>query len=149
MAISYTTCTSFKVELLNGNHAFSTTVARADTAADVFKIALFTSDASLGASTTTYSAANEVSGAGYTAGGETLSVTTAPTSDGTTALLDFADVTWSSATFSTRAALIYNSTQGNKAVAVLDFGEDKAPSSANFTVQFPAGTAASAIVRIG
>lgn len=149
MSITYTTCTSFKVELLTGTHAFSAAPVRADTTADVFKIALYTGDASLGASTTAYTTDNEASGTGYTAGGETLTVSTAPTPEGTTALLDFSDVTWAAASFSTRAALIYNSTQGNKAVAVLDFGENKVPSSANFKVQFPNGTAASAIVRIG
>ena len=133
MSITYTTCTSFKVELLTGTHAFSAAPARADTSSDIFKIALYTGDASLDATTTAYTTTEEVTGTGYTAGGETLTVATAPTSDGTT----------------TRAALIYNSTQGNKAVAVLDFGENKVPSSANFTVQFPNGTAASAIVRIG
>jgi hypothetical protein len=107
MAISQAMCTSFKVELLNGIHAFGTTVVRGATTADTFKIALFTSSATLGATTTAYSVTNEVSGTGYTAGGNTLT-NVAPTSSGTTAFTDFNDTTWSTATITANGALIYN-----------------------------------------
>lgn len=147
MAITQAFCTSAKVELLNGIHAFSTTVTRATTAADTFKIALFTSSATLGASTTTYTTTNEVSGTGYTAGGQTLSVT-GPTSSGTTAYLDFADVTWTTATITANGALIYNDTQGDKAFAVLAFGGDKTSTAGDFVIQFPAYDATNAIIRI-
>lgn len=148
MAISQAMCTSFKVELLNGIHAFGTTVIRAATTADTFKIALYTSSASLGASTTSYSTSNEVVGTGYTAGGNTLSVSTAPTSSGTTAFLDFSDTTWSTATITANGALIYNSTQGDKAVAVLAFGADKTSTAGDFTIVFPTADASNAIIRI-
>lgn len=135
-------CTSFKVELLKGVHDFTNGTG------DTFKMALYTSSATLDASTTAYSATNEVSGTGYTAGGETLTTVT-PTSDGTTAVVDFADVTWSSSTITARGALIYNSSAvGNPAVAVLDFGVDKTSSASNFVVSMPSATAADAIVRI-
>lgn len=148
MAITQAMCTSFKVEILDGIHAFGTTVVRAATTADTFKIALFTSAASLGPNTAAYSTSNEVSGTGYTAGGASLTVSTAPTSSGTTALLDFDDVTWSTATITARGALIYNSTQSNKAVAVLDFGSDKTSTAGNFTIVFPTADASNAIIRI-
>ena len=147
MAISQAMCTSFKVELLNGIHAFGTTVARGDTTADTFKIALFTSSATLGATTTAYSVTNEVSGTGYTAGGNTLTVV-APTSSGTTAFTDFNDTTWSTATITANGALIYNDTQGDKAVAVLAFGADKSSTAGDFTIQFPAADASNAIIRL-
>jgi len=148
MAISQAMCTSFKVELLNGIHAFGTTVIRAATTADTFKIALYTSSASLGAATTAYSTSNEVVGTGYTAGGNTLTVSTAPTSSGTTAFLDFSDTTWSTATITANGALIYNSTQSDKAVAVLAFGADKTSTAGDFTIVFPAADASNAIIRI-
>lgn len=148
MAISQAMCTSFKVELLNGIHAFGTTVVRAATTADTFKIALYTSSASLGDATTAYSTSNEVVGTGYSAGGNTLTVSTAPTSNGTTAFLDFSDTTWSAATITANGALIYNSTQGNKAVAVLAFGGDKTSTAGDFTIVFPAADASNAIIRI-
>jgi hypothetical protein len=148
MAISQAMCTSFKVELLNGIHAFGTTVVRAATTADTFKIALYTSSASLGDATTAYSTSNEVVGTGYSAGGNTLTVSTAPTSNGTTAFLDFSDTTWSTATITANGALIYNSTQGNKAVAVLAFGGDKTSTAGDFTIVFPAADASNAIIRI-
>jgi len=147
MAISQAMCTSFKTELLNGIHAFGTTVVRGATTADTFKIALFTSSATLGATTTAYSTTNEVSGTGYTAGGNTLT-NVAPTSSGTTAYTDFADTTWSSATITANGALIYNSTQSNKAVAVLAFGGDKTSTAGDFTIIFPTADATSAIIRI-
>ena len=149
MAITQAMCTSFKVELMTGHHAFGTTVTRGTTTADTFKIALYTSSATLGATTTTYSGTNEVAhGNGYTTGGNTLTVAQTPTSTSTTAWLDFADTTWSAATITARGALIYNNTQGNRAVAVLDFGSDKSSTSGNFTIQFPTPDSSNAIIRI-
>ena len=149
MAISQAMCTSFKVEILDGIHAFGTTVVRAATTADTFKIALYTSSATLGASTTAYSTSNEVPSTGnYSAGGNTLTVSQVPTSTGTTAFLDFADTTWSNATITANGALIYNSTQADKAVAVLAFGGDKTSTSGDFTVIFPTADASNAIIRI-
>ena len=148
MAITQAMCTSFKVELLNGIHAFSTTVARGDTSADTFYMALYTSSATLGAATTAYTASDETSGTGYVAGGQALSVSDAPQSSGTTAFLSFTDETWSTATITARGALIYNSTQSNKAVAVLDFGGDKTSTAGDFTVVFPTADASNAIIRI-
>jgi hypothetical protein len=148
MPITQAMATSFKVDILNGIHAFGTTVTRGSTAADTFKIALYTSSANLDATTTTYSTTNEVaSGGGYTTGGNTLT-TVAPTSSGTTAFLDFNDTTWSTSTITANGALIYNSTQSNKAVAVLAFGGDKSSSGGNFTIQFPTADATNAIIRI-
>ncbi len=147
MAISQAMCTSFKVQLLNGIHAFSTTVVRGATTADTFKVALYTSSASLGATTTAYGTSNEVTGTNYTAGGNTLTVV-APTSSSTTAFLDFSDTTWSSATITANGALIYNDTQGDKAVAVLAFGADKSSTAGDFTIQFPTADASNAIIRI-
>jgi hypothetical protein len=138
MAITQAMCSSFKQQILLGEHDLDT---------DVLKIALYTSSATLDASTTAYSATNEVSGTGYSAGGETLT-SPAVTLDGTTAVVDFANVTWSSATITARGALIYNSTNANKAIAVLDFGADKTSTAGDFTVQFPAATASTAIIRI-
>ena len=147
MAISQAMCTSFKVELLNGIHAFGTTVARGGTTADTFKLALYTSSASLGAGTTAYTTSNEVSGTGYTAAGAALTAV-APTSSGTTAFLDFNDLTFSTATITARGALIYNDTQSDKAVAVLDFGGDKTSTAGDFTVVFPTADSSNAIIRI-
>jgi hypothetical protein len=147
MAISQAMCTSFKVELLNGIHAFGTTVVRGATTADTFYLALYTSSATLDATTTAYTVTNEVSGTGYSAGGQALT-TVAPTSSGTTAFLDFDDETWTTATITARGALIYNSTQSNKAVAVLDFGGDKTSTAGDFTVVFPTADASNAIIRI-
>lgn len=138
MAISQAMCSSFKEELLQGIHDFST---------DTFMIALYTSSATLGASTTAYTTSNEVVGTGYTAGGNTLSGTTVSLS-GTTAFVDFSDSIWSTATITARGALIYNSSKSDKAVAVLDFGADKTSTAGNFTVQFPTNDASSAIIRI-
>jgi hypothetical protein len=150
MAISQAMVTSFKVEILDGIHNFGVGVVRASTAADVFKLALYTSSATLGASTTAYSATDEVSSSGtnYTAGGLTLTISQVPTSTGTTAWLDFDDLTFPSATLTARGALIYNATQSNKAVAVLDFGSDKTSTAGNFTIQFPTPNSTSAILRI-
>ena len=141
-------CTSFKLELLTATHAFTTTVVRALTTADTFKVALYTSSATLDASTTAYAATNEVaSGGGYTTGGNTLTSATT-TSSGTTAYVDFADSSWTSATFTARGALIYNSTQSNKSVVVLDFGSDKSVSAGTFTIVFPTNDASNAIIRL-
>ena len=147
MAITQAMATSFKVQMLNGIHAFGTSVVRAATTADTFKIALYTSSATLDATTTAYAVTNETSGTGYTAGGNTLT-TVAPTSSGTTAFLDFNDTTWATATITANGALIYNSTQGNKAVAVLAFGGDKTSTAGDFTIIFPAADASNAIIRI-
>ena len=127
MALSQTLATSFKVEILDGIHNFGTGVIRATTAADTFKIALYTSLASLDASTTVYTTTAEATGTGYTAGGNTLTISQVPTStlNETVAWLNFENSSWANATFSAAGALIYNSTQGNKAVAVLDFGGTK------------------------
>jgi hypothetical protein len=143
MAITQAMATSFKVGLLDGTFDFGTGTSQ------VFKIALYTSSATLDATTTAYTTSNEVTGTGYTAGGNTLTVSQVPTSTGTTAFLDFADSTWSSATITARGALIYlaNGTT-NDAVCVLDFGSDKTSTNGNFTVIFPAADASNAIIRI-
>jgi hypothetical protein len=141
MAITQAMCTSFKVELLTGTHNFT------NSSGDTFKLALYTSSASLDASTTAYSATNEASGTGYSAGGGTLANVT-PTSSGTTAFTDFSDLTFSSATITARGCLIYNSTDSDKAVAVLDFGGDKTSTNGDFTIQFPTADASNAIIRI-
>lgn len=139
--ITQAMCTSFKKELMQAIHDFTTTTG------DVFKIALYTSSATLDASTTAYSATNEVSGTGYSAGGNTLTNVT-PTTSGTTAFTDFADTAWSTATITARGALIYNSSESNKAVAVLDFGSDKSSSGGTFTIIFPTPDASNAILRL-
>jgi hypothetical protein len=143
MAITQAMCTSFKQALLDGEMDFSSDTSQ------TFKIALFTSSATLGAATTAYSATNEVSGTGYTAGGNTLTISTNPTTSGTTAYLDFADTTWSAATITARGALIYKADGAtNPAVAVLDFGSDKTSTAGDFTIQFPTADASNAILRI-
>jgi hypothetical protein len=147
MAITQALATSFKVQMLNGIHAFGTSVIRAATTADTYKIALYTSAATLDATTTVYTTTNEVVGTNYVAGGNTL-VNVAPTSSGTTAFLDFTDTTWATATITAHGALIYNATQGNKAVAILDFGGDKTSTAGAFTIIFPAADASNAIIRI-
>ena len=138
MAITQAMCTSFKEDLFNKLQ---------DLDSDTIKIALYTSSATLNATTTAYATTNEVSGAGYTAGGETLADSTVDIS-GTTAYVDFDNPEWTSATFTARGALIYNdTTAGNNSVAVLDFGGDFTVSSGTFRVVFPApGT--TAIIRI-
>jgi hypothetical protein len=142
MAITQALCTSFKQALLDGEMDFSSDTSQ------TFKIALFTSSATLGAATTAYSVTNEVSGTGYTAGGNTLTISANPTTSGTTAFLDFADTTWASATITARGALIYKDGGGNPAVAVLDFGADKTSTAGDFTIQFPTADASNAILRI-
>jgi hypothetical protein len=135
-------CTSFKTQLLTGTHDFTNSTG------NTFKIALYDNNAAFTAATTAYTATNEVSGSGYTATGETLTNVT-PTSSGTTAFTDFADVTWSSATITARGALIYNDTAaGDPSVVVLDFGSDKSSSSGDFQIIFPTANASDAIIRI-
>ena len=138
MSIAQAMCTSFKLQILsNDEHDFL---------ADTIKIALYTSSASLGATTTAYATTNEISGTGYTAGGETLTSKTADTT-GTTAFLDFANPTWTSASFTANGALIYNDTNSDKAIAVLAFGGDFTVAGGTFEIVLPAaGT--SGIIRI-
>ena len=145
MAISSAICSSFKQELLQGKHNFSSSGGH------TFKLALFTSSASLGASTTDYSTSNEItntSGTAYTAGGATLTSVT-PTSDSTTAVCDFSDVSYTDATFTANGCLIYNDTAtGDPACVAVAFGADKTVTSGTFTIQFPTADATNAIIRI-
>lgn len=142
MAISTAMTTSFKSQLMSGLHDFD------NPGGNTFKIALYTSSATLGASTTAYSTSNEVAtGGGYTAGGNTL-VSVSPTTSGTTAFVDFADTTWSSSTITANGALIYNSNSSNAAVVVLAFGSDKSSSNGDFVIVFPVANATDAIIRI-
>ena len=142
MAITQAICTSFKQELMQGTHNFTASTGNS------FKIALYTSSATLGATTTAYSATNEVSGTGYTATGAALTNVT-PTTSSTTAYIDFSDVSWTSSTITARGAVIYNDTaSGDPAVCVLDFGADKTSTAGTFTVQFPTADASNAIIRI-
>ena len=135
-------CTSFKKELLEAVHNFK------NSGGSTFKIALYTNSASFDASTTAYTATNEVSGTGYSAGGNTLTRVD-PTSSGTTAFTDFVNTTWSSSTITARGAMIYNdSASGNPAVVILDFGSDKTSTNGDFTVVFPTADASNAIIRI-
>ena len=147
MTIAQTSTTSFKVELLQAVHNFGPTTP------NTFKIALYTGAASIDATTTVYTVTGEVVGTGYTAGGATLVISTSPTSGNSaasipTAYVSFSPVTWTGASFTARGALIYNATQGNKSVAVLDFGADKTVANNTFQIVFPTADATSAIVRI-
>jgi hypothetical protein len=147
MTIAQTATTSFKVELPQGIHNFG------PTSPDTFKIALYTAAADLDATTAVYTTAGEVVGAGYTAGGNTLTISVTPVAANNlagmpTSFWSFANTTWSGATFTARGALIYNATEGNKSVAVLDFGADKTVSNTTFQIVFPTPDANSAIVRI-
>ena len=145
MAITSAVCTSFKVELLKGVHNFTATTG------NTFKIALYTSDATLGASTTAYATTNEItntSGSAYTAGGATLTSVT-PVASSTTAVCDFSDVSYSSATFTSNGCLIYNDTAtGDPACVAVAFGSDKTVTSGTFTIQFPTADATNAIIRL-
>ena len=146
MAITQAMCTSFKQELLQGKHNFT------NSSGHTFKLALFTSSASLGAGTTDYSTSNEASGTGYSAGGGTLTNVT-PTTSGTTAFTDFANLTFSTATVTANGAMIYNTTSGGgsgttDAVIILAFGGDKTSTAGDFTIQFPTADASNAIIRI-
>ena len=145
MAITQAMCTSFKQELLEGQHDFRTS-------GHTFYMALYTSSATLDATTTDYTATNEVSGTGYTAAGQALTNVN-PTTSGTTAFTDFADETWTTATITARGAMIYNTTTGGgtsttDSVIILDFGGDKTSTAGDFTVQFPTADASNAIIRI-
>jgi hypothetical protein len=150
LAIGQTLATSFKVQILDGIHNFGVGVIRTTTAADTFKIALYSTLATLNSTTTEYTTQNEVTGTGYVAGGNTLVISQAPTSTNTetVAWLNFENSSWANATFSADGALIYNSTQGNKAVAVLNFGSTKTTTNQTFTVTFPASTSSAALIRI-
>ena len=155
MAHTQAVATSFKSELLQGIHNFhngsgggtSTTTGTGNT----FKVALYTSSSTMSASTTAYTTTNEVSGTNNSAGGNTLT-NVDPSTSGTTALTDFADSTWSSATITANGALIYNSSttagSANRAVVVLAFGGDKTSTAGDFTITFPAADASNAIIRI-
>lgn len=136
-------CTSFKKELMTGTHNFTTSTG------NTFKLALYTNSASFDASTTAYTATNEVSASGsYSAGGGSLTNVT-PTTSGTTALTDFADITFTNATITARGALIYNDTaSGDPSVVVLDFGSDKSSTAGDFQIVFPTADASNAIIRI-
>jgi hypothetical protein len=145
MSINQAICTSFKQQLLEGKHDFRTT-------GHAFKLALFTSSATLDATTTDYAATNEASGTGYTAGGAALT-NVDPTTSGTTAFADFADLTFSSVTITAAGALIYNTETGGgsgttDAVRVLSFGLDKSVTAGDFTIQFPNADSDNAIIRI-
>jgi hypothetical protein len=148
MSIQQTATTSFKVELLQAVHNFG------PTSPNTFKVALYTAAANIGPTTTIYSSTNEVpNGNGYTTGGNTLTISVSPTSGNNssavpTAFVSFNNSTWTNATFTCRGALVYNSTQGNKSVAVLDFGSDKTVNNDTFQIIFPTPDANSAIVRI-
>lgn len=141
MAISTAFCTSFKQGLMQGLHDFD------NPGGNTFKIALYTSTATLGASTTAYSATNEVTGTGYTAGGNTLT-SVSPTTSGTTAYVDFADTTWANSTITANGALIYNANSSNASCVVLAFGSDKSSSKGDFSIIFPTANATDAIIRI-
>ena len=142
MAITQAMCTSFKQALLDGEMDFSSNTAQS------YKIALYTSSASLDAATTAYTTSNEVTGTNYVAGGNTLSISTNPTSTGTTAFLSFATTTWSTATITARGALIYQVGGSTPSVAVLDFGGDKTSTAGDFQITFPTADATNAIIRI-
>ena len=144
MAISSAICNSFKQELLVGTHNFTASSGNA------FKLALYTSSASLGAGTTAYSSSNEISnasGSAYSAGGKTI-VSVTPALDGSTAVCDFADISFTSASFTANGCLIYNDTNADRAVCAIAFGGDKTVSSGTFTIQFPTADASNAILRI-
>ena len=144
MAITSAICTSFKVELLKGVHNFTATTG------NTFKIALYDSDATLGASTTAFTTSEEItntSGTAYTSGGATLTSVT-PVASSTTAVCDFADVSYTSASFTANGALIYNSSASNAAVCAIAFGSDKTATNGTFTIQFPTADATNAIIRL-
>jgi hypothetical protein len=136
MSIVQTQTTSFKKQLYSAVH---------NLASDTLKIALYSASADLNADTTAYSATNEISGTGYTAGGQTITGVVI-SSTGTTAYVSFDNVNWTGASFTARCALVYNSSQGNKSIAVLDFGADKTTTS-TFTIALPSNTATAALIR--
>jgi hypothetical protein len=139
MAITQTVCTSFKKELLEGLHDFVN---------DSFKIALYTNTATLGADTTVYTAGNEVAnGNGYTTTGAALTAVIPSSGDGV-GFAGFTNATWASSSFTARGALIYNDDKGDRAVMVLDFGDNKTSNNSTFTVAMPASAASTALIRI-
>ena len=141
MAITSTLTTSFKVELLTGTHNFT------NSSGNSFKLALYTSSATLGATTTAFTTTGQASGTNYSSGGSALTNVT-PSATGTTAVTDFNDLTFSTATITARGCMIYNDTNADKSVATIDFGGDKTSTAGDFTVVFPAKAASTAIIRI-
>mgnify|MGYP003115797530 FL=1 len=141
MAITSAICSSFKQEVLVGTHNFTASSGNS------FKLALYTSSATLGAATTAFTTTGQASGTNYTSGGNALTSVT-PVLSGTTAVCDFADLTFGTATVTARGCMIYNDTQSDKAVAIIDFGGDKTSTAGNFTVVFPSPTATGAIIRL-
>jgi hypothetical protein len=142
MAITSTLTTSFKKELLEGKHNFLASGGNS------FKLALYTSSATLGATTTAFTTTGQASGTNYTSGGAALTNIN-PTSSGTTGFTDFADLTFGTATITARGCMIYNDTQaGDPSVATIDFGGDKTSTAGDFTIVFPAAAASTAIIRI-
>ena len=144
MAITQSLCTSFKVELLQGLHDFTASTG------DTFYVALYTSSATLGASTTAYTATGEASGTNYTAGGKAVTGNTTPTSSGTTAYTtpSGSTLTWAASTITARGCMLYNQTTSNRAVCILDFGSDKSSSAGNFTINWPTNDVTNALIRI-
>jgi|TARA_R110002020_G_scaffold99531_3_gene236046 hypothetical protein len=141
MAITSAICSSFKQEVLVGTHNFTVTSGNS------FKLALYTSSATLGAATTAFTTTGQASGTNYTSGGSALTNIT-PVLSGTTAVCDFADLTFGTATVTARGCMIYNDTNSDKAVATIDFGGDKTSTAGDFTVVFPSPTATGAIIRL-
>ena len=142
MAITSTLTTSFKKELLEGTHNF------AASGGNSFKLALYTSSATLGATTTAFTTTGQSSGTNYTSGGAALT-NVAPTSSGTTGFTDFSDLTFGTATVTARGCMIYNDTAtGDPAVAVFDFGGNKTSTAGSFTISFPTADASNAVIRI-
>lgn len=140
MPITQAMCTSFKVQLLNGQQNFSS---------NTFKLALYTSSATINENTTSYTTTNEVAATGnYTAGGNTLTVSVTPTNSGNVAYISFANTSWANATITAAGALIYNTSQSNSAVCVLSFGGDKTSTNGTFAVNFPTADASNAIIRL-
>ncbi len=152
MAITQAMTNSFKVDILSGGHNFNTANrALTSNTQDGFKVALYTSTATMDATTTAYSATNEISGTGYTATGTAITISQVPVSSGspsTTAYVDFADTSWTTATFTANGGLIYNTTNSNKSVAVLAFGSDKTVTAGTFTIQWPVPATGSSIIQI-
>jgi len=141
MAITSAVCSSFKQEVLVGTHNFTASSGNS------FKLALYTSSATLGADTTAFTASGQASGTNYSSGGSALTNIT-PVLSGTTAVCDFSDLTFSNATVTARGCMIYNNTNSDKAVCVIDFGSDKSSTAGDFTVVFPSPTASGAIIRL-
>jgi len=141
MAITSTLTTSFKVELMTGTHNFT------NSSGNSIKLALYTSSATLGATTTAFTTTGQASGTNYSSGGSALTNVT-PSATGTTAVTDFADLTFGTATITARGCMIYNDTNSDKSVATIDFGGDKTSTAGDFTVVFPAKAAGTAIIRI-